>query len=92
MIPKEVKKYIGKVVKVEILDHASYDNSKDVAKEGPCVLTTYGIVKLVTKDKHGRWFLNITYDLSYDSDGKFMDESGSTYLLTDVLSILELHE
>ena len=92
MMPSEVKKFMGKIVKVEILDHATYEHTKDVMKEGPCVLTTVGVVKVVTKDKRGRWFFNITYDLSNDSDGKFMDESGSTYLLTDVLSIVELHE
>jgi hypothetical protein len=93
MQPKELKPFIGKVVKVEIYDHASYDNAKDIEKEGPCILTTYGVVKRVAKDpKLGRWFLNITYDLATNFDGKFLDESGATYLLTDVLSITELHE
>jgi hypothetical protein len=92
MIPKEVKKFIGKVVKMEILDHATYDRVKDSTKEGPFVLVTYGIIKIVAKDKHDRWFLNINYDFSYDNEGKISDESGSTYLLSDILSILELHE
>lgn len=92
MTPKEVKKFVGKFVKVEVLDHATYDNTKDVSKEGPCILMTYGIIKLVSKEKNDHWFLNLTYDSSYEESGKLVDESGSTYLLNDILSITEMHE
>ncbi len=91
MKPSDVKKFIGKIAKVEILDHASYNDSKDVNKEIPVVITSYGVVKIVRKDAHDRWFLNISYDETRE-DGRFVDESGSTYLLTDVLSITELHQ
>lgn len=94
MRPREAKKFVNKVVKLSVIDHSFYRDSKDVSTETPCIIVSYGVVKLVKRDENNHWFLNISFDISTDDDvnGKFIDESGSTYMLADILSIVELHE
>ena len=92
--PSEAKKFVGKVVKLSVIDHSFYRDSKDVTAETPCIIISYGVIKLVKRDQNDHWYLNISFDVSSDDDvnSKFLDESGSTYMLSDILTIVELHE
>ena len=78
---KDYKRFIGKIVKVEWLDHFEFHLDVDNESEaGPIVITTVGWLESIGKD-----FLTIVFDKDESKKGFH-----GVYLISNCIKSLEL--